>query len=221
MKHSHVEDEIRERASLYALGGLSQIEAAAFEEHLAEGCETCATEFESFVYVTEQLAWADIGASPPHDVREKLLSRIALEALPSEAVEGGSSGAREKEEEEAPALPAGISTVRAAEGDWQPTADEGVFVKILFMDADKGMMTRLVRMTPGARVPKHRHMGVEQCLVLEGDLRTREMVAVSGDYIHALPGSVHDELYTEQGNLLLIIAPENYEVLQHGQQPHV
>ncbi|HYP54037.1 MAG TPA: hypothetical protein VEQ42_10885, partial [Pyrinomonadaceae bacterium] len=73
MNNTHTEDEIRERAALYALGCLNQFEARAFEQHLDEGCDSCVNELASFDTVVEQLAWADAVSSPPREVRDKLL----------------------------------------------------------------------------------------------------------------------------------------------------
>ncbi|HYP54049.1 MAG TPA: cupin domain-containing protein, partial [Pyrinomonadaceae bacterium] len=109
--------------------------------------------------------------------------------------------------------PQGMLTVRAGEGEWVETHDRGVFIKLLFADTEHQTFTTLLRMSPGSRLPRHRHTGTEQCLVLEGDLRAGELRASAGDYICALPGSVHEELSTESGALLLLISPERYEVI--------
>jgi anti-sigma factor ChrR (cupin superfamily) len=213
MTHSHSEDEIREYAALYALGGLSQFEARSFEEHLDAGCETCRTELQAFDSVVEQLAWAEVTVAPAVDVRERLLACVAEEAA-ARAVDANSSAPETN-------LPnAGIFIIPAGAGEWQPTPDEGVFAKELFRNEGSGLVTSLVRMSPGARVPRHRHIGIEQCLVLEGDLRTGGDVTTSGDYICAPAHTIHQELHTEQGNLLLIIAPASFEVLPPAPEQH-
>lgn len=244
MNTNHTEDEIRERAALYALGSLNQFEARAFEQHLDEGCDLCASELASFDTVVEHLAWADAVSSPPHEVRAKLLARVALDGPPQAPArqrpaedEQARAPRREEEAEFDPdatlrmtrplpprpdgaagaessaASPPGMLTVRADEGEWVETGDEGVTLKLLFADAEHKTFTTLLRMSPGSRLPRHRHTGTEQCLVLEGDLRAGELRASAGDYICALPGSVHEELSTERGALLLLISPERYEVI--------
>ena len=50
------------------------------------------------------------------------------------------------------------------------TGDAGVAFKLLYTDRERGTFTTLVRMDAGASIPAHRHLGVEQCLVIDGDL---------------------------------------------------
>ena len=85
--------------------------------------------------------------------------------------------------------------------------------KLLYADRERATVTTLVRMEPGARIRAHRHLGVEQCLLLEGDLRSGQLEMAAGDFNCSLPGSVHEDLTTEGGALFLIVAPERYEPL--------
>jgi hypothetical protein len=41
MQHDTVNDEIRELASMYALGALTAWQAGDFERHLRDGCAVC------------------------------------------------------------------------------------------------------------------------------------------------------------------------------------
>jgi len=95
---------------------------------------------------------------------------------------------------------------RNDQGPWQPTGSAGVAYKTLYLDQSTGLVTRLVRMEPGARNPSHTHGHTEQCLILEGDLRHGEdNVYRAGDFTWGEAGSVDPELYTLEGNLLLIV----------------
>ncbi|MET0623481.1 MAG: cupin domain-containing protein [Pyrinomonadaceae bacterium] len=190
MSHTTTDEEAAGRAALYALGALEGEEARAFEEHVASGCAACAAGLREFEGVVADLGLAAPEAEPPHGVRARLL------ALVSE--EGGGGGE-------------GFLVVRAGEGEWLPTHDEGVSYKLLFADAARGTATTLVRMRPGSRIRSHRHLGVEQCLVLEGDVRSGAVAMKAGDFNCSLPGSVHEELATDGGALLLIVSPERYE----------
>jgi anti-sigma factor ChrR (cupin superfamily) len=194
MSHTTVDEEAAGRAALYALGALEGAEAREFEEHLAEGCERCAAELREFEAVAGDLGLAAPEAEPPAGVRARLLSLV------SEG--GGESGA---------GVAPGFLVLRAGEGAWRPTDDAGVSFKLLFADRERGTVTTLVRMEPGSRIRSHRHLGVEQCLVLEGDVRSGSIGMKAGDFNCSMPGSVHEALVSDGGALLLIVSPEHYE----------
>ncbi|HKS26365.1 MAG TPA: cupin domain-containing protein [Pyrinomonadaceae bacterium] len=201
--HRFSDEEMMERASLYALGALSQWEARAFEEHLSEGCEQCEAELQGFEAVTESLALGAAEAEPPRDTRSQLLSLVAEDGKRSRP------------------LPAGVDasqlllTLRADEGRWQEAA-KGISIKHLFTDPQSGMVTTLVRMKPGTRIPTHRHKGIEQCYVIEGDFHAANQELGPGDFHCAQAGSVHEPVYTVEGALVLIIAPQDYDGLSTG-----
>src|SRR5262249_38050982 len=79
MEHKLATDEIKEQAALYALGALSQIEARAFENHLADGCQVCQAEVSGFDSVVGELGLGAPAASPPAHLRGLLTARIANE----------------------------------------------------------------------------------------------------------------------------------------------
>jgi anti-sigma factor ChrR (cupin superfamily) len=198
MSHTGKEDESRELAALYALGALDKKDADAFEEHLSS-CDGCAAEVREFELVGSSLALAPTPAEPPAEARSKLLSRIANE-------DQHGSGSQ-------PTRPVDFLIVRKNEGEWVETSDKGVSIKVLFVDRGRNTVTTLVRMEPGARIPRHRHRGAEQCIVLEGDVRSGSEEMTAGDFNCSLAGSIHDELISDGGALLFIVAPESYEVL--------
>ena len=80
MKHDFTNTESQETAALYALGGLSQNEALAFEAHLDEGCHVCAQERKQFDDAVNALSIAATPAAPPAYVRDLLALRIDREA---------------------------------------------------------------------------------------------------------------------------------------------
>jgi anti-sigma factor ChrR (cupin superfamily) len=201
MSHTTVDEEAAGRAALYALGALEGGEAREFEEHLAAGCAACEAELREFETVAGDLGLAAAGAEPPAGVRARLLALVSGEKG------GGGTNL-------APGDAAGFLVVRAGEGRWRPTDDEGVTFKLLFADRERGTMTTLVRMEPGSRIRSHRHLGVEQCLVLEGDVRSGAVGMKAGDFNCSMPGSVHEELMTDNGALLLLVSPECYEPVE-------
>jgi anti-sigma factor ChrR (cupin superfamily) len=93
---------------------------------------------------------------------------------------------------------------------WQATRFPGVEWKVLYTDPS-GRQTALVRMAPGARLPRHRHVGLEQSFVLEGVLMDEDGACAAGDYVWRRPGSEH-EAWAETGCVVLAIfdAPNEF-----------
>ena len=87
----------------------------------------------------------------------------------------------------------GSTYVKPAQMDWKPTRFEKISIKVLYEDAEKGEMTCLLKLEPGAYVPFHKHPEVEQSFVLEGSVEDHDGVATAGDYIWRKPGSQHDK----------------------------
>lgn len=201
MSYCLVEEEMQERASLYALGALSQHEARNFEEHLKEGCAACEAELSEFDTVVGKLAYGVPGAAPRAEARAKLLARLNAET-----------------EKTPPATPtkaqddSAYLVVRADEGEWQQMC-AGIIFKQLFADAERKTVTTLIRMQPGAHMPTHRHLGIEECYVIEGDVQANHETLRAGDYTCAMEGSVHLPISTVNGALLLIVGPERHEFL--------
>jgi anti-sigma factor ChrR (cupin superfamily) len=84
---------------------------------------------------------------------------------------------------------------------WEPTRFPGVDWKVLYADG-AGRQTALVRMAPGARLPRHRHVGIEQSFVLEGTLSDADGDCRAGHFVWRRAGSVHDAWSTD-GCLIL------------------
>ena len=199
MTHAASNEERQEAAALYALGALTQHEARRFEKHM-QGCRGCRTDIESFEFVVDNLGFGAAEAKPPEDMRNRLMNRISMErSLPTASYSEGLS-ARQR-------------SVLTSDGEWWPV-QEGILVKLLHLDQSTGIQTSLVRLAAGTRLPAHRHKGLEQFFVLEGDCSVNGESLGAGDYHRAEAGSIHLETYTEHGTLLLLIAPESYEVLE-------
>jgi anti-sigma factor ChrR (cupin superfamily) len=193
--------EMMDLAGLYALGALSQQEARSFEEHLAEGCDACNAELESFTQTVRALAFRASDEEPPARVRADLLMRLN-KTVSDQADESAKTGNSTE-----------FVSVLASEGEWHEV-QKGVLVKRLYVDQGTGIATSLVRMLPGTALPVHQHLGVEQFFVIEGDCNVAGQRLYSGDYHRAEAGSTHQTTYTVDGTLFLLIAPERYEVLE-------
>jgi anti-sigma factor ChrR (cupin superfamily) len=201
MRHLIAPDEMIELAASYSLGALSQQEARAFENHLAEGCEACRQELASFEATLTAIAFAEETVAPSMKVRDRLLSRLSDQAPAHEALleESGTDAAQ-------------FVSIRGSEGGWRQLL-EGVMVKQLYVDRISGITTSLVKMQPGSSLPMHRHQGVEQFYIIEGDCNVRGEVLGPGDYHCAAIGSIHETTFTVNGTMFLLVAPKNYEVI--------
>ncbi len=105
--------------------------------------------------------------------------------------------------------PAGTLTVRAGEGEWIPCLP-GVDIKILHIDELKNTQTALWRMQPGSVLPAHDHHVDEECLVLEGEIRSGDFVVRQGDYHLGFAGQPHPDIHSDMGALLLIRSERMY-----------
>jgi anti-sigma factor ChrR (cupin superfamily) len=64
--------------------------------------------------------------------------------------------------------------VRPANMEWQKTRFPGCEAKTLLFDKETGLVTALMRFEPGAVLPDHEHVKIEQTYVLEGKLVDKE-----------------------------------------------
>ena len=64
--------------------------------------------------------------------------------------------------------------VRPAEMEWKKTRFPGCEVKGLLLDRQTGLVTALMRLAPGAVLPDHEHVKIEQTYMLEGKLVDKE-----------------------------------------------
>jgi anti-sigma factor ChrR (cupin superfamily) len=74
---------------------------------------------------------------------------------------------------------------------WRQTSFPGVEIKVLLEDKDTGLMTTVTRMAPGAELPLHEHVAIEQTYVLEGRLVDEEGEVKAGEYVWRPAGSTH------------------------------
>jgi anti-sigma factor ChrR (cupin superfamily) len=74
--------------------------------------------------------------------------------------------------------------------EWEASPYPGIWNKVLYRD-ESGRLTILTRMEPGARLPRHRHVGLEQTFILEGSLMDDDGECTAGNYVWRRPGSIH------------------------------
>jgi anti-sigma factor ChrR (cupin superfamily) len=88
---------------------------------------------------------------------------------------------------------------------WEKTSFPGVEGKTLVVDRDSGMATMLMKFAPGAKLPHHQHMLIEQTFVLEGSLVCGEGECKAGQFVWRPAGSQHEAWAGPQGGVMLAI----------------
>jgi anti-sigma factor ChrR (cupin superfamily) len=95
--------------------------------------------------------------------------------------------------------------------EWEPTRFPGVLIRRLYEDPS-GHLTTLTRMEKGARLPIHRHVGIEQSYVLEGTLVDDDGVCTAGNFVWRRAGSIHSA-WAPDGCIVLGIFEQPNEFL--------
>jgi len=179
-------EELITAAALYSLGSLDGVEKTEFEALVASADPDARAALAGWEDTITSLGHADI-VPPPPGLKQRLMER---------------------------ARPApGFGAVLKNEGKWEETGIPGVSVKVLYFDKEAGLVTTLVRMSPGSRIPEHIHLRTEQCLVLEGTLLHDGKTYGPGDFTYAVAGSQHPELVSEGESLFLIIGAPEYKTV--------
>ena len=99
--------------------------------------------------------------------------------------------------------------VRPAEMEWRQTRFPGCEVKGLLLDKATGLVTALMRLAPGAVLPDHEHVKIEQTWMLEGRLVDKEgpaegLAVGPGEFVWREAGSRH-VAWTPEGGLMIAI----------------
>ena len=199
--HEKLTDDDRDRAAQYVLDGLESDAAVLYEAHL-EICPLCRAEVAMCRGGAEALGRSLPPVDPPAALKDRLMDRIQR---------GADIQTWKQWRPDAPGD--GSVIVRGGASEWQPTAVEGVRVRRLFVDPAADRITMLVSMEAGTAYPAHRHGGVEECFVLEGDLHGPDFEMKAGDYQRLSGGSTHGVQGTRAGCLLFIVSSMNDELL--------
>lgn len=149
-------------------------------------------EFNNLTYlITQAFVKTGKDIAPPKTTKDKLFEKI--------------NSVRNKNK-------SGFEFVFADSNEWiQHPEIEGVQIKRLSVNTDKGYLMILLKAAAGAEYPAHHHSGAEECYVLEGDLFVEGKYLGPGDFHHAEGDSDHDPLRTKNGcTLLLVVDPKDY-----------
>jgi anti-sigma factor ChrR (cupin superfamily) len=172
-----------ELVALYVLGALPAEEILSMEAHL-EVCPACHQEWRTLAPTVEAFAaWPTDVLRPSPSLWGRLSERIA-------------GGRRET----SPALP----PQRVVQPEWEQVAP-GISCKFLADDAENHQVSMLVRLEPGAEYPPHRHAGVEELHLLDGELWIDDRKLYPGDYNRAEPGTADRRVWSETGCTCVLI----------------
>ena len=86
---------------------------------------------------------------------------------------------------------------------WEKTRHPGVETKTLLVDRKTGLVTLLLKMAPGAKLPDHEHVEIEQTYMLEGSLVCPEGECKAGEFVWRPAGSRHEAWGGPQGGVML------------------
>jgi len=213
MSGHHPIGDPHDLAALFAAGGMTADEAAAFTSHLESGCAGCIDALRQYEPVVRGMLDEVAPVAPRAALRARVLAaaagprpaRPADEPPASQSQQVWKTWSADQAEED-------IIIRAARESGWEETGVDGVQVRRLSVDRERNQMTALIRMAPGSAYPSHAHKGPEECLVLEGDLRAGDHRFVKGDYQRMAVGTHHGIQSTEGGCVLLIISSLSDEI---------
>ena len=179
-----------ERVALYALDALEAKEASIMEAHLS-GCAECRGELAGLRRLVNGFVdWPTDVLRPSHSPWDSLAKRLA-------------------DETGEPALPAPEC---GAEPEWEEVAP-GIRCKLLATDDERHRVSMLVRLAPGVHYPPHRHAGVEELHLLDGELWIGDRKLRPGDYNRGEPGTVDTRVWSETGCTCVLITSTSDEIL--------
>jgi ChrR-like protein with cupin domain len=167
----------------YALQVLPASEVAAAEAHIAS-CPECQRELESLRRVVDRfVSWPTDVLRPTTSLQGRLALRIAA-----------ATGKQ-------PVLP---PDRQWSEPDWEQVAP-GIECKLLASDAERHLVSMLVRLAPGASYPTHTHVGVEELYLLDGELWIEDRKLAPGDYNYGPPGHTDVRVWSETGCTCVLV----------------
>jgi ChrR Cupin-like domain len=172
-----------ERVCEYAMQVLPANDARAVEVHLAS-CAQCRRELETLGPIVDSfVSWPRDVLRPPASLQERLARRISAET----------------------GEPLVSPPPRQwCEPEWEEVAP-GISVKMLAADAERYVVSMLVRLVPGGEYPPHTHAGIEELHLLDGELWIDDRKLYPGDYNRAELGTGDQRVWSETGCTCVLI----------------
>ena len=192
--NSNVREHNQEHLDLlfqYALQALPSSEIHTVEAQIS-ACADCRRELETLrPVVASFVSWPTDVLRSSKSLWERLAQRVA------------------KETGREPFLPPSPLT---AKPEWEQAAP-GIDVKLLATDTKKKRVSMLVRLAPGTEYPPHRHAGIEELYLLQGELMIDDKKVCPGDYIRAEADSVDHRVWSETGCTCVLLTSTQDELL--------
>jgi len=193
------EDILDDLALRHALGTLDADERGPFEASLANShsqAAALAAEHADLAAAVTRTAFRH-EAGPPLELKNRVLAAIrSRQSAPS------------KTRAALPPHAAALMTT-ADELPWMATPYRGVRMRELSATPDYAIL--MLACAPGATFPPHHHAGTEDVYILSGAAEVEGRMLREGDYIHAEPGSHHQDMVSESGcRAIIITSRKNY-----------
>lgn len=183
VKSDRHDQEHLDRVFLHALRALPASEIPLIEAQIA-GCAECREQIEALRPVVESfIVWPTDVLRPSVPLWGRVAERIAQETGKPPV---------------SPLPPVPPKT------EWEEPAP-GISCRLLATDTEKGRVSMLVRLAPGADYPPHRHAQVEELHLLHGELMIDAKKVYPGDYIRAEADTVDHRVWTETGCTCVLI----------------
>ncbi len=160
--------------ALYALGALDAEESKPIAERLQGGDEASETELYQAEQLIALMGYLAPAAEPPASLKSRLFERIQDESPPLTSL-------------------AARSSIDLESLDWVPSDWPGVHVHWLRQDEATGSGAVYFHIQPGHSAPSHRHIGAEDCLVMQGGFRDGQGEYRADDLVYYESGSVHED----------------------------
>ena len=89
---------------------------------------------------------------------------------------------------------------------FEATRYPGVSIHFYRSDRGSGHAAVMIRMEPGCGYPAHRHVGIEEVLVLQGGFEDGTGIWRAGEYARFEPGSSHAPVALDDGTACVFFA---------------
>jgi anti-sigma factor ChrR (cupin superfamily) len=104
--------------------------------------------------------------------------------------------------------------IKPADMGWVKTRFAGCEMKPLLVDSQSGLATLLFKMAPGAELPDHEHVLIEQTYILEGSLVDKDgpdagIEVKAGEFVWRPAGSRHSAWAPNGGTFLAMFQIPN------------